>query len=122
MTSALVIAYLDSGDSGGSIGPLEVVIIALVWIVPAVLIAKYAERKGHSFVGFLLIGLLVSWIISGIAAVVVEDRRTPRQVVMAPTVSDPLDQLTKLTELREAGTLTDDEFEKEKARIIERRG
>jgi hypothetical protein len=41
---------------------------------------------------------------------------------MAPTASDPLDQLKKLTELREAGTLTDDEFEEEKARIMERCG
>jgi hypothetical protein len=116
----MVLAYLDPGDSGGGIGPLEVVVIALVWIVPAVLIAKYAERKGHSFVGFLLIGLLVSWVISAIAAVVVDDRRKPRPVVMVPTPADPLDQLKKLTELRDAGTLTEQEFEAEKARIMGR--
>jgi hypothetical protein len=115
-----VIAYLDPG-SGGGIGPLEVVIIILVWIVPAVLIARYADRKGHSFVGFLLIGLLTSWVISGIAALVVEDRRAPRQVVMAPSAADPLDQLTKLTELRDSGALTQEEFDTEKARIMERR-
>jgi hypothetical protein len=108
-----ILAYLDPNDSGGGLGALEPVIIILIWIVPAVLIARYAQRKGHSFAVFLLIGLLISWVVSGIAALLVSDRRAP------PT--DRLEQLKKLTELREAGTLTDQEFEAEKARIMEER-
>jgi Short C-terminal domain len=108
-----LLAYLDPNGSGGGLGALEVVIIILVWIAPSVLIARYAQRKGHSFVGFLLLGLLISWVVSGIAALLVSDRRVP------PT--DRLHRLEKLTELRDAGTLTDQEFEAEKARIMEER-
>jgi hypothetical protein len=116
-----VLAYLDPGGAGGGLGLLELVIIILIWIAPSVLIAKYAERKGHSFAGFLLLGLLISWVVSGIAAMLVADRRVPQPGVAAPPAGDPLDQLQKLTELREAGTLTDQEFEAEKARILGQR-
>jgi len=103
------------------LGPVEAFIIIFVWIAPAVLIAKYAESKGQSFAAFLLIGLLVSWVVSAIAALLVTDRRVPQPVVVTGTPPDPLEQLKTLTELREAGTLTDQEFEAEKARILERR-
>jgi putative oligomerization/nucleic acid binding protein len=115
-----VLAYLDPG-SGSVLGPLEVVIVILAWIAPAVLVAKYAESKGQSFAAFLLIGLLVSWVVSAVAALVVTDRRVPQPVVVTGAPADPLDQLKTLTELREAGTLTDQEFETEKARIMGQR-
>lgn len=38
--------------------------LALAWFLPSYLIAKSAERKGRSFIGYLAIGLLASWIIS----------------------------------------------------------
>ena len=103
------------------LGPLELVIIIVVWLAPAVLIAKYAESKGQSFVLFLLLGLFVSWIVSAIVALLVTDRSGPQPVVVTGAPVDHLDQLKKLTELRAAGTLTDEEFEAEKARIMERR-
>ena len=103
------------------LGGLELVIIIFVWIAPTVAIAKYAESKGQSFALFLLLGLLVSWVVSLIAALLVTDRSGPQPVVVTGPPADPLDQLKTLTELREAGTLTDQEFEAEKARILSQR-
>jgi Short C-terminal domain len=42
-------------------------------------------------------------------------------VVVAAAPDDHLDQLKKLTELRDVGTLSQEEFEAEKARILEGR-
>lgn len=108
-------AYLDSSST---IGPLEVLVIGLLWVGPAILVARYASRKGQSFGVFLIVALVVSWVIALVAALVVEDQRVPRSVVMASGPTDHLDQLKKLSELRESGTLTPEEFEREKARIM----
>jgi hypothetical protein len=37
----------------------------------------------------------------------------------APPAVDPLDRLRKLNELRQAGALTDEEFEQQKAKVLE---
>ena len=50
------------------------VLLVLLWAVPSYLIARYAGRKGHSFGGFLLLGLVISPIVSGIVALLVADR------------------------------------------------
>ncbi len=55
-------------------GPLEVLVLLLLYVLPSVLVAKYAERKGQSFALFLVLGLLVSWIVSLIVAVVMRDQ------------------------------------------------
>ncbi len=48
----------------------------VLWLIPAWLVARYAEAKGHSFAGFLVAGLLVSWALSLIVALVLQDHRT----------------------------------------------
>ena len=72
------LAYLADASGGGALalGPVELLIILVVWLVPTFLIARWASRKGHSFAVFLLLGLLVSPIVSLIVAAVVSDRRT----------------------------------------------
>jgi hypothetical protein len=40
------------------------------------------------------------------------------QPAAAPAAADPLDQLTKLGELRKQGVLSDQEFEAQKAKIL----
>jgi drug/metabolite transporter (DMT)-like permease len=102
--------------SFGLSGPLAVLVIVVsmaVWVLPSVLIARYAEHKGHSYVLFLLIGLFVSFFVSAVLTFMVEDRSARPQ---APP--DRLDRLKNLSELRDSGALSDDEFESEKARII----
>jgi hypothetical protein len=101
-----VLAYLDTNATTIlGIGLLGFVIYcAICWWI-----ARYAEKKGQSFILFLLLGLLVSPIISLIVALFIDER---------PTGGERLDQLQKLTELRDAGTLSPEEFEVEKARIL----
>ncbi len=58
--------------------PIHVVLlIALValWVVPAVLVARLAERKRRSFVVYLVASLIIGWLIPLIAALIVPDRR-----------------------------------------------
>jgi hypothetical protein len=54
---------------------LELAVLVLVYVLPAYLIARAAERNGHSFGGFLLGGLVVGWFFSGIVLLVA--RRSP---------------------------------------------
>lgn len=61
------------------IGPLEAFVLLFIYLLPAWLVARYAARKGQSFGLFLLLGLLVSWIISLIVALVAEDKGTAAQ-------------------------------------------
>lgn len=100
------------------IGPFELVIILIIWVLPCVLIAKWAERKGHSFGIFLVLGLLISPFVSLIVAAVVSDKRQPQQVTMAPGPSDHLDRLQQITELRDKGTLSEAEYQDERERIM----
>jgi hypothetical protein len=97
--------YIDWGTMIG---------VGLVLFIPYLLaswaIARYAARKGQSFAGFLLLGLLISPIISLIVALVIEDRTLAG--------GDRIEQLQKITDLRDAGTLSPQEFETEKARIL----
>jgi hypothetical protein len=117
-----VLAYLDS-SSGANVAQaiIGLAVAAAIYVVPAFLVARYAANKGHSYGIFLVLGLLVSWLISLLVALAVDDRNRPRQVVMEPGPDDHLDRLKKLTELRDAGTLSSEEFEAEKARILAER-
>jgi hypothetical protein len=85
------------------------------------MVADFARGRGHSYWAFLLIGLLFSWVLSLIVVLLMSDRSGPQEVVLAGGQGDHLDQLQKLTELRDSGTLSADEFEAEKARILQRR-
>jgi hypothetical protein len=48
--------------------------VLLFWLVPAVLVARLAERKGRSFAVYLIASLIIGWIIPLIAALVVRPR------------------------------------------------
>jgi hypothetical protein len=112
-----VLAYLDtsSGPGAGTIVGVGLFIFVIYFLI-CWWIARYAERKGQSFIAFLLLGVLVSPIISLIVALVI-DERAPATAPAAGR-GDHLDQLQKITDLRNAGTLTPEEFEAEKARIL----
>jgi hypothetical protein len=100
---------------------LEIFILLIFWIAPSFFVARYAERKGHSFVAFLVLGVVASWVISLVVATVVPDRGdvAAYTTTRPPESTSHLDDLQKLTDLRIAGTLSDDEFEAEKARILD---
>lgn len=52
--------------------PVHVILLVVLvafWVVPAVLVARLAQRKGRSFALFMLGGLLIGWLFDVIAAV-----------------------------------------------------
>lgn len=58
--------------------PIHVVfLIALIafWVVPSVLTARLAERRGRSYAVYLVASLLIGWMIPLIAALILPDRR-----------------------------------------------
>jgi hypothetical protein len=66
----MILGYLDPGS--GSILLQSVLFGLLVWLLPAVLVANYAQRKGQSFGIYLLIGLFLSWIIALVVLLIVD--------------------------------------------------
>src|SRR4051812_46880475 len=101
-------------------GPLELLVVLAfiaLWIWPSYAIARYAERKGHSFGGFFALGLIVSWVVSWVVALLVADKRDAALSASHPRAGR-LEDLQKLGELREAGVLSGPEFEAEKARVL----
>jgi hypothetical protein len=49
--------------------------VLLLWVGPAVLAARLAERKGRSFSVYLVVSLVIGWPIPLVAALIVHDRR-----------------------------------------------
>lgn len=93
---------------------IGLIVVAAIWIVAAVLVAGYAEGKGHSFGLYLLLGLITSPVVSLIVAMLVPDQ-TLEEV---EDVDDDLDRLQRLGELRASGVLSEDEFAAQKSRIL----
>ena len=57
----MILGYLDPGS--GSI-MVQSVFAILIWILPAVLVAKYAQNNGKSFALYFLIGFFLSFVIA----------------------------------------------------------
>jgi hypothetical protein len=58
--------------------PIHVVLfVALIafWLVPAVLTARLADRKGRSFSVYLVASLLIGWIVPLVAALILPQRQ-----------------------------------------------
>jgi hypothetical protein len=66
----MVLGYLDPGSSSVM---FQVVFGGLLfWLLPAVLVARYAQSKGQSFGIYLLIALFLSWVVSLIVLLIVD--------------------------------------------------
>lgn len=54
----------------------DVLLLALLvcFVLPAVLVARLADRRGRSFAGYLIVSLIVSWIVPLLALLVLPDR------------------------------------------------
>jgi hypothetical protein len=58
--------------------PIQVIlllVLIVLWIGPAVVAARLAERKGRSFAVYLIASLIIGWPIPLIAALIVPTRR-----------------------------------------------
>ena len=56
-----------------TIGPLELVVVIVLILLPAYFVAKHAESKGYSFALFFIAFLLL-WPVALIAALALPDR------------------------------------------------
>jgi hypothetical protein len=123
------------------VGPLELLVL-LILFGAAYLIARYARSKGYSFAGFFIFALLI-WPVALVVALILRDRSgaTFSGAIAEPATTadaeaatssessatslssgDRLAQLQQITDLRQAGTLSEEEFEAEKARIMPESG
>ena len=53
---------------------LGFIVVCSLWVVPAVLTARLAERKGRSFVVFLVAGLVIGWPMPLLVALIMPTR------------------------------------------------
>lgn len=57
---------------------LAFVAFIIVWALPSVLVAGFAERKGHPLFGWLVVSLVLGWPITLLVALCIPDRRLTR--------------------------------------------
>jgi hypothetical protein len=58
--------------------PIHVVLLAALialWLVPSVLTARLADRKGRSFSVYLIASLLIGWMVPLLVALILPHRR-----------------------------------------------
>jgi DNA-directed RNA polymerase subunit RPC12/RpoP len=72
------------------VGLIIGVLVIALWLVPSWFVAMHAERKGYSFIGFLLLGLLVSWIVSLIAATILDNRQPHGPTTRCPECAETI--------------------------------
>jgi drug/metabolite transporter (DMT)-like permease len=53
---------------------LALIVGLLCFVVPAVLVARLADRRGRSFAVYLIASLIVSWVVPLLALLVLPDR------------------------------------------------
>jgi MFS family permease len=53
---------------------LALIVVLLCFIVPAILVARLADRRGRSFAVYLIASLIVSWVVPLLALLVLPDR------------------------------------------------
>jgi hypothetical protein len=83
--------------------------------------AGQSEVGGRLNTGTVLMTGGVGFLVGGRSKGVITVTFTRAQAAStAPAIADPMDQLRKLGELRDAGILTDDEFEAKKAQLLDR--
>lgn len=58
------------------------VTLAMIWLIPALLVARLAQRRGYSFQVCLLVALIVPWPIALIVVLIM-----PRRSGQSPTGS-----------------------------------
>jgi hypothetical protein len=82
-----------------------------VWFVFAAGVGILASQRHRSGVGWFLLAVLISPLIAGFLVLVMGPKHRPAIVGVA-------DELTKLTALRDAGTISSVEYENQRARLL----
>lgn len=92
---------------------MEIIIIcAIIGCLPAAI----AQSKGHSFVGWWIYGALL-FIVALPHSLMLKAEPKPAPKA---TATDAADELAKFADLRAKDAITEEEFQAQKARIMER--
>lgn len=86
------------------------------WVGFSTIVVETVDRRQASFAAHINGPLVRSDIAAAVDAA--HGTSTPRPAAAAPAASDRLGQLRELNELKQSGVLSETEFEKEKARIL----
>lgn len=94
-----------------------------LWVLPSYWVALYAQNtKGQNFAVFFLLGLITSFAIALIVALIVpgsERRPTPMGALRELDAdAHPFDRLEQLSAMHDRGVITDDEYVEQKARLL----
>ena len=74
---------------------LWLVLLILLWIVPAFLVAYYASKKQRSFAGFLVVSLIFGWFIPAIVVLVMK-RNAPALTRSCPYCAELIQTEAKI--------------------------
>jgi 4-hydroxybenzoate polyprenyltransferase len=69
--------------------------LLLLWIIPAFLVAYFASKKQRSYVGFLVVSLIIGWIIPAIVVLVMK-RDLPALARSCPYCAELIQTQAKL--------------------------
>ena len=83
----------------------------LFWLILSIVAGAYANSKNRSGFGWFLLSILLSPIITLIILAILSNRTTPPKSLEA--------RLVEIAELRDKGTITQDEYELKRKAIIE---
>lgn len=91
---------------------MEIIIIcAIIGCLPAAI----AQSKGQSFAVWWIYGALLFIVALPHSLLLKADKPAPK-----PTTVDAADELSRFAKLREQGAITEEEFQAQKSRIMER--
>ena len=101
--------------------------VFILWLAGSIFSGMIASNKNRSFLGYFMLGALLSPLIGIGAALAVKDNSVPtiQKVEVQNTspksdnkTSEGADKLKQLNNLKEQGLITDDEFEEKRKKIV----
>lgn len=91
--------------------------VFLFWIILAFVVAMIGDNRKIGFGWALFWSVLLSPLI-GLLIVLASDRKKPQEVVVKGGVNSVADELAKLADLKERNIISEEDFEKQKAKIL----
>lgn len=113
--------------NSNSAGILYIALMLFIYFLPSMIAI---QRSHKNLIGVILVNFLLGWTMIGWVVAIVwaflrnesEDKASANQTgtgrVDESKPASNIDQLEKLAALKERGLLTDEEFEREKAKLI----
>jgi hypothetical protein len=91
--------------------------VVVFWIIFAFVVAMMGDSRKIGFGWALFWACLLSPLI-GVLIVLASDRKKPQEVVVKGGVNSVADELAKLADLRDRKIISEEDFEKQKAKVL----